>query len=84
MGHHLIPIHAITNTPLPFDVKTMLSIFASCTYCHTLSEAIRYMVLALWKWACLTIAGQSIHLLPPLVLSTYLLCGLAVIHFDER
>ena len=54
------------------------------THCHTLSEAIRYMVLALWKWACLTIAGQSIHLLPPLVLSTYLLCGLAVIHFDER
>ena len=54
------------------------------THCHTLSEAIRYMVLALWKWACLTIAGQSIHLLPPLVLSTYLLCGLAVIHFDEH
>ena len=81
MVHHLIPIHAITNTPLPFDVKTMHSISVSCLYCL---KQLGIMVLPLRKWACSTIAGQSIHLLPPLVLSTYLLCGLAVIHFGEH
>lgn len=81
MGPYLAPITAIISMPLTFFMSNDAFYFGVLP---VLSEAAAYYGITPVEMARASIVGQPVHLLSPLVPSTYLLCGLAGIGFGDH
>lgn len=81
MGPYLAPITAIISMPLTFFMSNDAFYFGVLP---VLSEAAGHYGITPAEMARASIVGQPVHLLSPLVPSTYLLCGLAGINFGEH
>ena len=81
MGPFLAPITAILSMPLTFFMSNDAFYFGVLP---VLSEAAGHYGITPVEMARASIVGQPVHLLSPLVPSTYLLCGLAGINFGEH
>lgn len=81
LGVYMAPITALVSIPFTFLISNdafyfgMLPILSSAGAGYGLSPEII---------AAASLVGQQVHLLSPLVPSTYLLCGLAKIDFGEH
>lgn len=81
MGPYLAPITAIISMPLTFFMSNDAFYFGVLP---VLSEAAAHYGITPVEMARAAIVGQPVHLLSPLVPSTYLLCGLAGIGFGDH
>ncbi|ENV13055.1 hypothetical protein F965_01724 [Acinetobacter schindleri NIPH 900] len=81
MGPYLAPITAVISMPLTFFMSNDAFYFGVLP---VLSEAAGHYGITPAEMARASIVGQPVHLLSPLVPSTYLLCGLAGINFGEH
>lgn len=81
MGPYLAPITAIISMPLTFFMSNDAFYFGVLP---VLSEAAAHYGITPVEIARAAIVGQPVHLLSPLVPSTYLLCGLAGIGFGDH
>jgi citrate-Mg2+:H+ or citrate-Ca2+:H+ symporter, CitMHS family len=81
MGPYLAPITAVISMPLTFFMSNDAFYFGVLP---VLSEAAGHYGITPVEMARASIVGQPVHLLSPLVPSTYLLCGLAGINFGEH
>jgi CitMHS family citrate-Mg2+:H+ or citrate-Ca2+:H+ symporter len=81
MGPYLAPITALISMPLTFFMSNDAFYFGVLP---VLSEAAGHYGITPIEMARASIVGQPVHLLSPLVPSTYLLCGLAGINFGEH
>lgn len=81
MGPYLAPITAILSMPLTFFMSNDAFYFGVLPI---LSEAASHYGIEPVEMARAAIVGQPVHLLSPLVPSTYLLCGLAGIEFGQH
>ncbi|MDQ8934659.1 CitMHS family transporter [Acinetobacter rudis] len=81
MGPYLAPITAILSMPLTFFMSNDAFYYGVLPI---LSEAATQYGITPVEMARASIVGQPVHLLSPLVPSTYLLCGLAAIEFADH
>lgn len=81
MGPYLAPITAVISMPLTFFMSNDAFYFGVLPI---LSEAAAHYGIEPVEMARSSIVGQPVHLLSPLVPSTYLLCGLAGIEFGQH
>lgn len=81
MGPYLAPITAVISMPLTFFMSNDAFYFGVLPI---LSEAAAHYDIEPVEMARASIVGQPVHLLSPLVPSTYLLCGLAGIEFGQH
>ncbi len=81
MGPYLAPITAVISMPLTFFMSNDAFYFGVLPI---LSEAAAHYGIEPVEMARASIVGQPVHLLSPLVPSTYLLCGLAGIEFGQH
>lgn len=81
MGPYLAPITAVISMPLTFFMSNDAFYFGVLPI---LSEAAVHYGIEPVEMARAAIVGQPVHLLSPLVPSTYLLCGLAGIEFGQH
>lgn len=81
MGPFLAPITAILSMPLTFFMSNDAFYYGMLPI---LSEAAGHYGIEPVEMARAAIIGQPVHLLSPLVPSTYLLCGLAGIEFGQH
>ncbi|BCU64115.1 hypothetical protein F941_02287 [Acinetobacter bouvetii DSM 14964 = CIP 107468] len=81
MGPYLAPITAVISIPLTFFMSNDAFYFGVLPI---LSEAAVHYGIEPVEMARAAIVGQPVHLLSPLVPSTYLLCGLAGIEFGQH
>ncbi|ALH95511.1 CitMHS family transporter [Acinetobacter equi] len=81
LGPYLAPITAIMSMPLTFFMSNDAFYFGVLP---VLSEAAVHYGIEPIEIARASIVGQPVHLLSPLVPSTYLLCGLAGIEFGQH
>ncbi|WP_010112405.1 CitMHS family transporter [Acinetobacter sp. P8-3-8] len=81
MGPYLAPITAIVSMPLTFFMSNDAFYYGVLPI---LSEAASHYGITPVEMARASIVGQPVHLLSPLVPSTYLLCGLAGIEFGQH
>ena len=81
MGPFLAPITAIISMPLTFFMSNDAFYYGVLPI---LSEAAAHYGITPVEMARASIVGQPVHLLSPLVPSTYLLCGLAGIEFGQH
>ena len=81
MGPFLAPITAIVSMPLTFFMSNDAFYYGVLP---VLSEAAAHYGITPVEMARASIVGQPVHLLSPLVPSTYLLCGLAGIEMGQH
>ena len=81
MGPFLAPITAVLSMPLTFFMSNDAFYYGVLPI---LSEAAANYGISPVEMARASIVGQPVHLLSPLVPSTYLLCGLAGIEFGQH
>ncbi len=81
MGPYLVPITAVISMPMTFFMSNDAFYFGVLPI---LSDAAAHYGIAPVEMARASIVGQPVHLLSPLVPSTYLLCGLAGIEFGQH
>ena len=81
VGPFLAPITAIISMPLTFFMSNDAFYYGVLPI---LSEAAAHYGITPVEMARASIVGQPVHLLSPLVPSTYLLCGLAGIEFGQH
>jgi len=81
LGPYLAPITAIISMPLTFFMSNDAFYYGVLPI---LSEAASHYGISPVEMARASIVGQPVHLLSPLVPSTYLLCGLAGIEFGQH
>lgn len=81
MGPFLAPITAVISMPLTFFMSNDAFYYGVLPI---LSEAASHYGITPVEMASASIVGQPVHLLSPLVPSTYLLCGLAGIEFGQH
>ncbi|MBU3846852.1 MAG: CitMHS family transporter [Candidatus Acinetobacter avistercoris] len=81
MGPYLAPITAVLSMPLTFFMSNDAFYYGVLPI---LSEAASHYGIEPVEMARAAIVGQPVHLLSPLVPSTYLLCGLAGIEFGQH
>lgn len=81
MGPYLAPITAVISMPMTFFMSNDAFYFGVLPI---LSDAAAHYGIAPVEMARASIVGQPVHLLSPLVPSTYLLCGLAGIEFGQH
>lgn len=81
MGPFLAPITAIVSMPLTFFMSNDAFYYGVLP---VLSEAASHYGITPVEMARASIVGQPVHLLSPLVPSTYLLCGLAGIEMGQH
>ena len=81
MGPFLAPITAVISMPLTFFMSNDAFYYGVLPI---LSEAASHYGITPVEMARASIVGQPVHLLSPLVPSTYLLCGLAGIEFGQH
>lgn len=81
MGPYLAPITAVLSMPLTFFMSNDAFYFGVLPI---LSEAAVQYGISPVEMARASIVGQPVHLLSPLVPSTYLLCGLAAIELADH
>ena len=81
LGPYLAPITAIISMPLTFFMSDDAFYYGVLPI---LSEAASHYGITPVEMARASIVGQPVHLLSPLVPSTYLLCGLAGIEFGQH
>lgn len=81
MGPFLAPITAVISMPLTFFMSNDAFYYGVLPI---LSEAAGHYGITPVEMARASIVGQPVHLLSPLVPSTYLLCGLAGIELGEH
>ncbi|WP_180080996.1 MULTISPECIES: CitMHS family transporter [unclassified Acinetobacter] len=81
MGPYLAPITAVISMPLTFFMSNDAFYFGVLPI---LSEAAAHYGIEPVEMARASIVGQPVHLLSPLVPSTYLLCGFAGIEFGQH
>lgn len=81
MGPFLAPITAIISMPLTFFMSNDAFYYGVLP---VLSEAASHYGISPVEMARASIVGQPVHLLSPLVPSTYLLCGLAGIELGHH
>ncbi|WP_353144684.1 CitMHS family transporter [Acinetobacter pragensis] len=81
MGPYLAPITAIISMPMTFFMSNDAFYFGVLPI---LSEAAAHYGIEPVEMARASIVGQPVHLLSPLVPSTYLLCGLAGVEFGQH
>lgn len=81
MGPFLAPITAVLSMPLTFFMSNDAFYYGVLPI---LSEAATHYGIEPVEMARASIVGQPVHLLSPLVPSTYLLCGLAGIEFGQH
>lgn len=81
MGPFLAPITAVLSMPLTFFMSNDAFYYGVLP---VLSEAASHYGISAVEMARASIVGQPVHLLSPLVPSTYLLCGLAGIEFGQH
>lgn len=81
MGPFLAPITAVMSMPLTFFMSNDAFYYGVLP---VLSEAATHYGITPVEMARASIVGQPVHLLSPLVPSTYLLCGLAGIEFADH
>ena len=81
IGPFLAPITAVLSMPLTFFMSNDAFYYGVLPI---LSEAAGHYGIEPVEMARASIVGQPVHLLSPLVPSTYLLCGLAGIEFGQH
>lgn len=81
MGPFLAPITAVISMPLTFFMSNDAFYYGVLPI---LSEAAGHYGITPVEMARASIVGQPVHLLSPLVPSTYLLCGLAGIELGQH
>ena len=81
MWPYLAPITAVISMPLTFFMSNDAFYYGVLPL---LSEAAGHYGIEPVEMARASIVGQPVHLLSPLVPSTYLLCGLAGIEFGQH
>ncbi len=81
MGPYLAPITAVLSMPLTFFMSNDAFYYGVLPI---LSEAAVHYGISPVEMARASIVGQPVHLLSPLVPSTYLLCGLAGVEFADH
>ena len=81
MGPFLAPITAVLSMPLTFFMSNDAFYYGVLPI---LAEAAGHYGIEPVEMARASIVGQPVHLLSPLVPSTYLLCGLAGIEFGQH
>lgn len=81
MGPFLAPITAVISMPLTFFMSNDAFYYGVLPI---LSDAALHYGISPVEMARASIVGQPVHLLSPLVPSTYLLCGLAGIEFGSH
>ena len=81
MGPFLAPITAIVSMPLTFFMSNDAFYYGVLPI---LSEAAAHYGISPVEMARASIVGQPVHLLSPLVPSTYLLCGLVGIELGQH
>lgn len=81
MGPYLAPITALISMPMTFFISNDAFYFGVLPI---LSEAALHYGITPVEMARASVIGQPVHLLSPLVPSTYLLCGMAGIEFAEH
>lgn len=81
MGPYLAPITAVLSMPLTFFMSNDAFYYGVLPI---LSEAAAHYGISPVEMARASIVGQPVHLLSPLVPSTFLLCGLAGIEFGQH
>lgn len=81
MGPYLAPITAVLSMPLTFFMSNDAFYYGVLPI---LSEAAAHYGIEPVEMARASIVGQPVHLLSPLVPSTFLLCGLAGIEFGQH
>ena len=81
MGPFLAPITAVLSMPLTFFMSNDAFYYGVLP---VLSEAALHYGITPVEMARASIVGQPVHLLSPLVPSTYLLCGLAAIDLGQH
>ncbi|SPL72313.1 CitMHS family transporter [Acinetobacter stercoris] len=81
MGPYLAPITALVSMPLTFFMSNDAFYFGVLP---VLSEAATHYGIQPVEMARASIVGQPVHLLSPLVPSTYLLCGLAGVELGDH
>ncbi|KAA8734821.1 CitMHS family transporter [Acinetobacter qingfengensis] len=81
MGPYMAPITAVLSLPLTFFMSNDAFYFGVLPI---LAEAATHYGIQPVEIARASIVGQPVHLLSPLVPSTYLLCGLAAVEFADH
>ena len=81
LGPYLAPLTALISMPMTFFISNDAFYFGVLPI---LSEAALHYGITPVEMARASIIGQPVHLLSPLVPSTYLLCGLAGVEFAEH
>ena len=81
MGPYLAPITAVISMPMTFFMSNDAFYYGVLPI---LSDAAMHYGIQPVEMARASIVGQPVHLLSPLVPSTYLLCGLAGIEFGQH
>jgi len=81
MGPYLAPITALVSMPLTFFMSNDAFFYGVLPI---LAEAASHYGISPEAIARASIVGQPVHLLSPLVPSTYLLCGLAKVDFADH
>jgi len=81
MGPYLAPITALVSMPLTFFMSNDAFFYGVLPI---LAEAASHYGISAEAIARASIVGQPVHLLSPLVPSTYLLCGLAKVDFADH
>lgn len=81
LGPFLAPITAVVSMPLTFFMSNDAFYYGVLPI---LSDAAAHYGITPVEMARASIVGQPVHLLSPLVPSTYLLCGLASIEFGQH
>lgn len=81
LGPYSAPITAIMSMPLTFFMSNDAFYYGMLPI---LSEAATHYGISPVEMARASIVGQPVHLLSPLVPSTYLLCGLAGVEFADH
>jgi len=80
-GPYLATITAVASMPFTFFMSNDAFYFGVLPI---LSEAAGHYAITPLEMARASLAGQPVHLLSPLVPSTYLLCGLAKVDFADH
>ena len=81
MGPYLAPITGLLSMPLTFFMSNDAFYFGVLPI---LAEAASHYGIPAVEIARASIIGQPVHLLSPLVPSTYLLCGLAAVDMGDH
>ncbi|MDS7693311.1 CitMHS family transporter [Acinetobacter soli] len=81
MGPYMAPITALISIPLTFFMSNDAFYYGVVPI---LSEAASNYGITPLEIARASLIGQPVHVLSPLVPSTYLLCGLASVEFNEH